>query len=116
MYCGGTYKGGWLKGNIRDLGLVYYAACDNTLPTIQQTSASPTFLAFRLSDTGSGIKGYEAYIDGKFVLFEQGKDRSIIFCDLRKTPIRPTKAQRTLQITATDRRKNVATYTTKLIY
>ena len=116
MYCGGTYKGGWLKGNIRDLGLVYYAACDNTMPTIQQTSASPTFLAFRLSDTGSGIKDYEAYIDGKFVLFEQGKDRSIIFCDLRKTPIRPTKAQRTLQITATDRRQNVATYTTKLIY
>lgn len=116
MFCGGTYKDGWLQGNIRELGLVYYAAYDNTKPVIRQTSNSPTSLSFQLSDTGSGVKSYEAYLDNKFVLFEQGKDRSIIFCDLRKTPLPPTKAQRTLRIVVTDRRENVATYTTQLVY
>jgi len=116
MYCGGTYKDGWGQGNIRDLGLVYYVANDNTPPAIRQTSGVPSSLAFHLSDTGTGVKSYEAYIDNKFVLFEQGKDRSIIFCDLRKTPVLSTKTQHTLRIVATDRRQNVATYTTKLTY
>ena len=116
MYCGGTYKNGWVQGNIRDLGLVYYVAHDNTPPAIRQTSGVPSSLAFHLSDTGTGVKSYEAYIDNKFVLFEQGKDRSIIFCDLRKTPVLSTKTQHTLRIVATDRRQNVATYTTKLTY
>ena len=116
MYCGGSYKDGWLQGNIRDLGLVYYVAHDNTPPTIRQTSGNPASLTFHLSDTGTGVKSYEAYIDNKFVLFEQGKDRSNIFCDLRKTPIPATKTQHTLRIVATDRRQNVATYTTKITY
>lgn len=115
-YCGGSFANGWVKGRVRELGLTYFIAYDDKAPNIHQTSASPTFLAFKLSDNQSGLNGYEAYIDDKFVLFEQGKDASIVFCDLRKTPITPTKQPRTLKIMATDNRGNVAKYETKITY
>lgn len=115
-YCGGSFANGWVKGRVRELGLTYFIAYDDKAPNIHQTSANPTFLAFKLSDNQSGLNGYEAYIDDKFVLFEQGKDPSFVFCDLRKTPITPTKQPRTLKIMATDNRGNVAKYETKITY
>ena len=115
-YCGGSFANGWVKGRVRELGLTYFIAYDDKAPNIHQTSANPTFLAFKLSDNQSGLNGYEAYIDDKFVLFEQGKDPSFVFCDLRKTPITPTKQPRTLKIMATDNRGNVAKIKRKITY
>ena len=112
MYCGGSYKDGWLQGNIRDLGLVYYVAHDNTPPTIRQTSGNPASLTFHLSDTGTGVKSYEAISTTNLCCLNKVKT-GLTFSATYAKRYPATKTQHTLRIVATDRRQNVATYPQK---
>lgn len=115
-YCGGEYSNGWLSGKMRELCETYYACYDNEAPVISKINLDPRHLFLRIKDEGSGIKGYEAYIDNQFVLFEQGKNKDIVFCDLDRTPVIPRKAIRTLRVVATDNRDNRRVFTAQIKY
>ena len=115
-FCGGEYADGWVTGRLRELSNVYYIASDETSPTITQMNLNPHHLFFKITDTGSGLKGYEAYIDGKFILLAFGKNKEVFFCDLTDTPVRPTGKERTLKVIAVDNRDNRHEYMTKIKY
>ncbi len=116
MYCGGTYEDGWVKGQLRDFGLIYYLAYDDKAPLITKQNGNPHHLYFKITDTGSGLQGYQAYIDNRFVLFGFGKNKQIIFCDLADTPILATHKSHVLKIIATDNRNNTRVFTTNITY
>lgn len=75
------YNYTWIKGNIfsakvRSLGR-YRLYSDNTAPSIAITSSiegkwisSQKTIQLRISDSGSGLKSYNGYLNGKWVLFE----------------------------------------------
>ena len=115
-YCGGTYADGWVTGLIRELACVYFIASDETSPMITETSLNPRSLIFKITDTGSGLKEYKTYLDGKFILLKFGKNKEVFFCNLADTPIRPTGKERTLKVIATDNRNNKQEYLTKIKY
>lgn len=115
-YCGGTYNDGWVTGRFRDLGNIYYVRYDDKAPTVHPIGRNVPHLMYKISERGSGINAYEAYLDGRFVLFEQGKDKQVIFCDLRKTGIKPTKKQRTLKLFVRDNRQNQCVHVEKFVY
>ena len=115
-YCGGTYANGWVTGRMRELANAYFLAYDETPPTITQQNLNPRNLSFKITDTGSGLQGYKAYLDGQFILLQFGKNKELFFCNLADTPIRPTGKERTLKIIATDNRDNKKEYLTKIKY
>ena len=77
---------------------------------------NPRSLSFKITDTGSGLQGYKAYLDGQFILLQFGKNKELFFCNLADTPVRPTGKERTLKIIATDNRDNKKEYLTKIKY
>ena len=95
---------------------VYFLASDETAPTITEQNRNPRNLTFKVTDTGSGLQDCKAYLDGKFILLQFGKNKEIFFCDLTKTPVQPTDMERTLKIIATDNRNNKKEYLTKIKY
>ena len=115
-YCGGTYANGWVIGRMREMASVYFLASDETAPTITEQNRNPRNLTFKVTDTGSGLQDCKAYLDGKFILLQFGKNKEIFFCDLTKTPVQPTDMERTLKIIATDNRNNKKEYLTKIKY
>lgn len=115
-YCGGTYANGWVTGRMRELASAYFLAYDEPPPTITQLNLNPRNLSFKITDTGSGLQGYKAYLDGQFILLQFGKNKELFFCNLADTPVRPTGKERTLKIIATDNRNNKKEYLTKIKY
>lgn len=113
-YLGGEYKDGWVTGKMRDLGQNYYLAYDNQGPQIQMASTHPRSMRFLATDNGSGLKSVEAYLDGKFILFEYVGKSKILQCDMADTPIAQTGRNRQLQIVAVDNRNNKSTYTANI--
>ena len=115
-YCGGTYANGWVTGRMREMAYAYFLASDDTPPMITEQNRNPRNLTFKVTDTGSGLQDCKAYLDGKFILLQFGKNKEIFFCDLAKTPIQPTGKNRTLRIIAIDNRDNKKEYLTKIKY
>ncbi|WP_028896114.1 M23 family metallopeptidase [Prevotella sp. HUN102] len=115
-YCGGVFENGWLTGNVKELANVYYVYYDNISPTITPMSQNPRNIMFKLIDNESGVSSYEACLDNKFVLFEYGKHREFITCNLEDTPFRKTGQTRTLRIVAIDNRGNRSETTSSIIY
>ncbi|MEX8549004.1 MAG: M23 family metallopeptidase [Mucilaginibacter sp.] len=71
-----VFQDGFVKANVRNFG-DYYVALDTIAPTISPVNisegknmAASTNLSFRIGDNLSGIKSYNAYIDGQWVLLE----------------------------------------------
>ncbi|RYE36685.1 MAG: hypothetical protein EOP42_02420 [Sphingobacteriaceae bacterium] len=73
---GGFFKDGYVKTKIKSFGN-YYIALDTIAPVISPVNisegknmAAVNHMAFRISDNLSGIKSYNAYIDGQWILLE----------------------------------------------
>ncbi len=71
-----VFQDGFVKANVRSFG-DYYVALDTIAPTISPVNitegknmAGSTNLSFRIGDNLSGIKSYNAYLDGQWVLLE----------------------------------------------
>ncbi len=71
-----TFKENVFSARVRSLGN-YTLAIDNTAPTISITKpiegkwiSNQKTLQFLINDTGSGIKSYDGYLNGKWILFE----------------------------------------------
>ena len=114
-YMGGTYSNGWVTGRIRELGASYEIAYDDTPPQVA-VSLNPTSgtLTASITDTESGIKSYEAFIDDQFVLFgDASKAKTLrpnaqsLICKLQETPIRKLGRERRFTFVARDNRNNV---------
>ena len=86
-YCRSEAKNGWVYGKVRELGMTYYLASDQQAPAIKASSRSYDHVTLSITDSGSGTAGWEATIDGQFVLFEQQKNPTVLVCDLRRTPV-----------------------------
>jgi hypothetical protein len=120
VFVGGSYADGWIKGEIDDIGDAFSVALDDTPPSIiplnQRTWTEEPLLLFDLKDNQSGIKGFEGYLDGEFVLFDHIKKSSRIICDLRDTPVVPKGQERQLRLLARDRIGNESVFDATVLY
>lgn len=115
-YCGGIYTNGWVKGRFRELSDIYFLTSDETAPLITKMNLDPRHLFFKITDSGSGLKAYQASVDGEFILLEFGKNKEVFFCDLTETPVQRTGKERTLKVSAVDNRDNRREFVTKIKY
>ncbi len=118
-YMGGqvtsTKQGIWVTGRARELGATYELAYDDQPPLIHPVSIGNE-LTVGLSDSGSGVDDYEAYVDGQFVLFDEVPKSPWVRCRLADTPVRKTGKIHRLVFKAWDNRRNTRTYTTTFKY
>ncbi|RZJ78667.1 MAG: M23 family peptidase, partial [Flavobacterium sp.] len=73
---GGTFENGYVKASPRNFGS-FYIAVDTIAPRISpvniadgKSMAGLSKMTFKISDNLSGIKSFNGYIDGKWVLME----------------------------------------------
>lgn len=103
-YLGGEWQDGWLVASVRYLNESYGLARDTIQPVITPLSAAKWAntrrMRVRVTDKGSGLRTFKAYLDGQFVLFTGGVVKT---CDLRDAPVRREKRRRLLELVATDR-------------
>ena len=119
QYMGGDYQDGWVIGRVKELGYAYALDYDDEPPSVSLVSDTQTasdVLRLRVSDRQSGVETYEGTIDGQFVVFNPQEKTSLVVCNLRESPIRKTGRSHQLHFTATDRRNNVQTFETSIIY
>ena len=87
-----------------------------SLHLITKMNLDPRHLFFKITDSGSGLKAYQASVDGEFILLEFGKNKEVFFCDLTETPVQRTGKERTLKVSAVDNRDNRREFVTKIKY
>lgn len=92
-WVGGTYKNGWINGEIRELG-AYTVRKDIKKPSIipvgKETWTQKRKIVFRLTDDLSGVKSYRGEIDGKYVLFKMN-NKSVITYTFDNERLKPGK-------------------------
>lgn len=114
-YINAEYKNGKIVGKARSFG-VFSVIIDNTKPVINPVNikenstftASKGVIRFTISDSQSGIKGFAAYIDGKWVLTNYDQKSKSLTIDLNKEGIANGKHQ--LELKVWDEKNNTATY------
>lgn len=115
-YITAEYKNGKVIGEARDFG-VFSVIVDNTNPVINPVNikenstftASKSVVRFTISDSQSGIKGFSAYVDGKWILTTYDQKSKSLTIDLNKEGIAEGKHQ--LELKVWDEKNNTATYT-----
>lgn len=115
-YMGGTYQDGWVTGKMRELGATYEIGYDDTPPQMSNISIVGNVIRLGLSDSGSGVKNLEGYVDGQFVLFERVDKTNIYVCRLKETPVVELRKIRCLRLVAEDNLKNRAVVTREIMY
>lgn len=119
-FMGGTFKNGWVTSKIRELGANYQIVEDITPPTVnpvgQGSWNTSHKITIGLTDSGSGLKSYKAYIDGQFVLFAMVPKSPWVECKLKDTPIAMTGKMHNFKFIAVDNRNNIRTFTTQVRY
>ena len=115
-WIGGTYRNGWVNGEIRELG-AFTIRQDTKAPTITplniESWVRKKCITLRLSDNLSGVESYRGEIDGKFALFEMNSQSVITyrFDDERLVP-----GKHTLTVSATDACGNKSSYSYTFYY
>lgn len=110
------YRNGKVIGEAREFG-VFSVEIDNTKPVINPVNikenstftASKGVVRFTISDSQSGIKGFAAYIGGKWVLANYDQKSKSLTIDLNREGIANGKHQ--LELKVWDEKNNTATYT-----
>ena len=115
-YCKSETKNGWVYAKIRELGMTYYLTSDNESPSIKAGSTAYDHVTLTITDPESGLAGWEAYIDGHFVLFEPQKNPTILVCDLRTTPLKKLGQKRILRVKAWDNCGNLRDFQSSINY
>lgn len=92
-WIGGTYKNGWVNGEIRELG-AYTVRKDTKKPSIipvgKETWNQKKKIVFRLTDDLSGVETYRGEIDGKYALFTMN-NKSVITYTYDSKRLKPGK-------------------------
>lgn len=104
------YRDGFIKANVRNFG-DYYVALDTVAPIIVPVNitdgknmAGNSNMSFRIGDNLSGIKTYNAYIDGQWVLLEHDYKSKLFryFFDEHCLP-----GKHKLELTVSDMKDNI---------
>lgn len=115
-YMGGTYSDGWMTGLIREPGARYEIAYDEDAPKIFCSGYGGGRISAAVNDAGSGVKSFQGYIDGQFVLFEYAEKAGVYICKLNETPVKSMRKSRKLKLIAVDNCNNKRVFTTDFIY
>lgn len=113
---GGYFENGWVKAKPRNFGN-FFVAIDTIAPNIipvnianGKNMANLSKISFRISDTLSGIKSFNGYIDGKWVLMEfDAKTANLWHSFDEKT----TTGKHTFELVVVDMKENTKKYTTE---
>lgn len=111
------YKNGKLIATTREFG-IFSLEVDYTKPTITplnikenaQFTAQNSKINFTISDSQSGIKEYNAYIDGKWVIAVYDQKIKRLSIDLNDEQIAIGEHQ--LELNVKDEKNNISTFTT----
>lgn len=115
-YIGSDWKGEWLTAETRTFG-DFTILMDTTAPTITplefygDSKPSPR-LSFKLSDKGTGIKSYKAWVDGQWILMKYDGKKNIIFHTYDN---RVTTGQHNIKIVVTDLSDNETVFESSFI-
>lgn len=115
-YSGARIKDNKLSASTRILGN-YTIAMDTTPPKITPTNVSnkkwvskQRYLKFKINDTESGIKGYRATVNGKFILMEYDYKTDSLVHDFEDNAV--TDTENNLKLIVTDNVGNSTTFET----
>jgi murein DD-endopeptidase MepM/ murein hydrolase activator NlpD len=87
-FAGGEWEGGQIRFKTRNFGS-FVLAVDDVKPTITPISVSSQGMRFTIKDNLSGIKSFEAFVDGKWVLMRYEHKQAVIWSEtLDKQPLR----------------------------
>ncbi|MGB0805648.1 MAG: M23 family metallopeptidase [Salibacteraceae bacterium] len=118
---GGKYKDGWVTFKTRSMG-PYTILIDTIAPTIRPINFSKTNskikslsqLILKAADASSGVKTYNAYIDGEWVLLEYDYKTDLIWIDIEHLEL--TKGEHTLEVKIGDSVNNFKTFSFNFIW
>lgn len=113
-YSGGTYSNGFISADVSSFG-AYAVSIDTIPPGISANGFSDgadlsqkSSIRFRITDDLSGIKSYNGYIDGNWVLFEYDAKNNLIFYLFDDQRLQKGTNHK-LEFTVTDNRGNSTT-------
>ncbi len=119
---GGRYLSGSVIASIDKFGK-YIVVCDTLAPEIIPLSftnggnyKAGDILSFKISDELSGIKTYNAYVDGNWVLFRFDAKTGTFSCKLDKNRILSLSGLHKLEIYVLDERNNLAKYSASFYF
>ncbi|WP_231463251.1 M23 family metallopeptidase [Pedobacter sp. Leaf132] len=110
---GGTFVNGFIKANPKTFGS-FYIAVDTIAPRIFPTNISEgknmaglSKILFKISDNLSGLKSFNGYIDGKWVLMEFDAKTATLWHSFDD---RTTAGKHTLELVVDDVKNNIKRY------
>ena len=112
-FAGGEYKYGFVSADIRSLG-DYAVSLDTVPPTVRSSFTTGADLTGRgsftitINDDFSGIRSYEAFVDGEWALMEYDAKNNILIYRPEKTRIKENTLH-SLELSVTDNRGNRST-------
>jgi murein DD-endopeptidase MepM/ murein hydrolase activator NlpD len=106
---GGTWDGSRIRFNTRSLG-TFVLATDSVPPRIQPMRVNSSELRFSIRDDLSGIRDFEAYVDGEWILVRYEHKQSMIWSE--KAVGRPLRGEVLLKVR--DMANNEAIYRGKI--
>ncbi len=109
-WAGGEWQGNNITFRTRSFG-DYTLLTDTTPPVIRPVRANTSSLAFSISDGLSGIKSFDVYVDGEWVLMNYDYKRALIWSE-KFDESKPFKGP--IEVRVKDNAGNEQVYTTKL--
>jgi len=113
-YSGGTYSKGYLSADVSVFG-AYAVSIDTTPPNISANGftdgadlSQKSSIRLRITDDLSGIRTYNGFIDGNWVLFEYDAKNSLIYYKFDNKRLQKGINHK-LEVTVTDNRGNSST-------
>ncbi|RDC55040.1 M23 family peptidase [Pedobacter chinensis] len=110
---GGYYENGYVKATPKNFG-TFYVAIDTIAPRITPTNiadgksmAGLSKMTFKISDNLSGIKSFNGYIDGKWVLMEFDAKTATLWHSFDE---RTTVGKHSFELVVADMKDNVKRY------
>ncbi|WP_029287990.1 M23 family metallopeptidase [Pedobacter sp. R20-19] len=110
---GGSYDNGFVKATPRNFGS-FYIAVDTIAPRISpiniaegKSMAGLSKMIFKISDNLSGIKSFNGYLDGKWILMEFDAKTATLWHSFDE---RTTSGKHSLELVVTDMKENTRRY------
>ena len=110
-YLGGSWDGEQIEFYTQDL-VTFTIANDSIAPNIRPVIVNRDELYFKISDDLSGIKAYNATLDGQFVLMKYEPKKSLIWSEKKDKNI-PFKGEFVLEVEDNAGNKETYNYTFK---
>jgi hypothetical protein len=118
---GGIYKNGWVTFRTRSMG-PYTILIDTTPPTIKPVNFSTQTksvnqlkqLVLKVQDSSSGVKTFNAYIDGEWTLLEYDYKTGLVWINLDHHT--PSEGEHLLEVKIGDSVNNFKTFSFNFIW